>query len=94
MTKFGPIGATALSLALALATPAMARDAHHVKGATHAAMDPNAYSYDRDLRVQDALRLGYSQGYSDYPSGFSGLYGTVTTLAMSSPKTIHTSRLF
>lgn len=76
MTRFGLIGA-AVALSLTFAAPAMARDAHHVKGTdSHdAAMHPHAFSYDRDLPVEDALRLGYSQGYSDYPSGFGGLYG-------------------
>ncbi|THD52297.1 MAG: hypothetical protein E8A46_13310 [Bradyrhizobium sp.] len=73
MTKFGLIGATALSLTLA--APAMARDIHPAKGATQSA-PVNAYaSADPRLPVQDALRWGYSQGYSNYPSGWGGLYG-------------------
>jgi len=76
MSKFELIGATALSLALVLATPAMARDANRVKGAAHGvAIHHDAYSYDRDLPIENALRWGYSQGYSYYPSGFGGLYG-------------------
>ena len=76
MSKFELIGAAALSLALLCATPAMARDAHRVKGAAHgAAIHHEAYSYDQDLPVENALRWGYSQGYSYYPSGFGGLYG-------------------
>jgi len=74
MTKFRLVGATALSLALA--APAMARDVHHVRGApADAVVYPHVFDYDRDLPVEDALRLGYSQGYSEYPSGFGGLYG-------------------
>ena len=74
MTKFWLIGAAVLSLVLA--APATARDIHHLKGATAGeAADPHVFNYDRDLPVQDALRLGYSQGYSEYPSGFGGLYG-------------------
>lgn len=73
MTKFGLIGAAALSLTLA--APAMARDIHHVKQPVRGAA-ANAYAYaDPRLPVQDALRWGYSQGYSYYPSGWGGLYG-------------------
>ena len=80
MTKFGLFGATALSLTLALAAPAMARDINHAKSAPHAAparaAAANAYaSSEPSLPVQDALRWGYGQGYSNYPSGFGGLYG-------------------
>jgi hypothetical protein len=75
MTKFGLIGATALSLTFALAAPAMARDIHHAKGQMRANV-ANAYAYaDPRLPVENALRWGYSQGYSYYPSGFGGLYG-------------------
>jgi hypothetical protein len=75
MTKFGLIGATALSLTLALAAPAMARDIHHAKGQMRGNV-ANAYAYaDPRLPVENALRWGYSQGYSYYPSGFGGLYG-------------------
>lgn len=75
MTKFGLIGATALSLALALAGPAMAGDVHHPKVQTRGAVAPDAYAYEPNLPVENALRWGYSQGYSHYPSGFGGLYG-------------------
>jgi hypothetical protein len=76
MTRFGLIGAIAFSLTLALAPPAMARVTHHIQDANHeAVVHPHAYSYDRDLPVEDALRWGYSQGRDDYPSGFGGLYG-------------------
>jgi len=79
MTRFGLIGATALSLSLVLAAPATARDVQHrTKPAVHkpvahsAAADSNA---EPNLPVENALRWGYSQGYSNYPSGFGGLYG-------------------
>ena len=75
MTKFGLIGATALILTLALAAPAMARDMHRVKGPVRGA-PASAYAYaEPRLPVENALRWGYSQGYSYYPSGFGGLYG-------------------
>ena len=80
MTRFGLIGATALSLSLVLAAPAIARDAQHrtkpavrsAAAANPAAVNPNA---EPNLPVENALRWGYSQGYSNYPSGFGGLYG-------------------
>lgn len=77
MIKFGLIGASALSLILALASPAMARDMHRAKGPTrHAVIYPHTYAYaEPNLPVENALRWGYSQGYSHYPSGFGGLYG-------------------
>jgi hypothetical protein len=75
MTKFGLTGATALSLTLALAAPAMARDIHQAKDPTRAA-PATAYAYAApNLPVENALRWGYSQGYSNYPSGWGGLYG-------------------
>jgi hypothetical protein len=74
MTKFGLIGATALILTLA--GPSMARDLRHVRAPVRAlAAYPHAYAYEPRLPVQDATRWGYSQGYSNYPSGFGGLYG-------------------
>jgi hypothetical protein len=73
MVKFGLIGAAALSLTLA--APAMARDSHHAKGKMRgAAVNSYAYAEPR-LPVENALRWGYSQGYSYYPSGWGGLYG-------------------
>jgi hypothetical protein len=75
MIKSGLIGATALSLTLALAAPAMARDVNQVKHPVRGAA-ANAYAYgEPNLPVENALRWGYSQGYSYYPSGFGGLYG-------------------
>jgi hypothetical protein len=76
MTKFGLIGATALSLTLAFAAPAMAREQHRVKGPVRAlAAYPHVYAYGENLPIENALRWGYSQGTSYYPSGFGGLYG-------------------
>jgi hypothetical protein len=73
MTRFRLLGATAV--ALALAAPAMARDVHQVKHLTRAA-PVNAYAYSEpSLPVENALRWGYGQGYSNYPSGYGGLYG-------------------
>ena len=76
MTRFGLIGVT--TLALALAAPAIAGDTQragvrhpkrHVRGVVvNPALEPN-------LPVENALRWGYGQGYSNYPSGFGGLYG-------------------
>ena len=73
MNKFGLIGVSALSLMLAFVAAATAQEraTRHIKGAvqgTTAAGDPN-------LPVENALRWGYSQGHSEYPSGFGGLYG-------------------
>jgi hypothetical protein len=73
MTKFGLIGATALSLTLA--APAMADDVQHEHARAQIRAPivyPNA---EPSLPVENALRWGYSQGYSHYPSGFGGLYG-------------------
>jgi hypothetical protein len=77
MTRFGLIGAAALSLALAFAAPAIARDVHKVKSpARGVAAYPHVNGYsDPSLPVENALRWGYSQGYSYYPSGWGGLYG-------------------
>lgn len=75
MNKPGLIEVLAFSLTIALVAPAAAQkvqqNAHPVRKpipATTAAGDPN-------LPVENALRWGYSQGYSYYPSGFGGLYG-------------------
>jgi hypothetical protein len=79
MTRFGLIGAAVLSLTLALAAPAMARDVQKVRSPARVApVYPHVYVYGDNLPnlpVQDALRWGYGQGYSTYPSGFGGLYG-------------------
>jgi len=86
MTKFGLIGATALTLALA--APAMARDIHRVKGPVRGpAAYPHVYAYEPRLPVQDATRWGYSQGYSTYPRASVVSTETVATLAIPSPTT-------
>ena len=75
MTKLGLIGLSALSLMVAFAAPATARDTRQVvRHVRHPAPAYNAYG-EPLLPVEDALRWGYSQGYSQYPSGFGGLYG-------------------
>jgi hypothetical protein len=52
---------------------------HHAasRGPMHSAVPaPDAYAYaEPRLPVENALRWGYSQGYSNYPSGWGGLYG-------------------
>jgi hypothetical protein len=79
MTRFGLIGVTALSLTLAAAaiaggsTAASQRAKRQVRTLPP---QPNPNNiYDPNLPVENALRWGYSQGYSNYPSGFGGLYG-------------------
>jgi hypothetical protein len=74
MIKFGLIGASVLTLAVA--APAMARDIQHAKQPMRGAA-ANAYAYygEPNLPIENALRWGYSQGYTNYPSGFGGLYG-------------------
>ena len=81
MIKFRLIGVTAFSLTLALPPFAMAgemprtdvqRSKDKVRTATPRA---NASSIDPNLPVENALRWGYSQGYSNYPTGWGGLYG-------------------
>jgi hypothetical protein len=75
MTKLGLVGVSTLSLMLALAAPATAQDKQQV---VHRARHPvpvyGAYG-EPNLPIENALRWGYSQGYSNYPSGFGGLYG-------------------
>jgi hypothetical protein len=92
MKRFCLIGVSALSLVLAFAATASAqdRDTRHVRRAGHGttvAGDPN-------LPVENALRWGYSQGYSDYPSGFGGLYGDgrYPGNTISNPRTYNTLR--
>lgn len=76
------IGTMAFSLVFAFAATAMASDAqnsrvhHYKRQANAAALHYSAFAYgDPNLPVENALRWGYSQGYSNYPSGFGGLYG-------------------
>ena len=71
MTSFRLIGATALSLVLALATPAMAGHSGKHHGHHHRSPDRVTQS---ELSVQDALRLGFGTGCRSFPSGYGGLY--------------------
>jgi hypothetical protein len=82
MVKCALVGATAVSLAIALAAPASAGDvqstgAQSAKTRLHAAARRPVVNSAGDpiLPVENALRWGYSQGYQYYPSGFGGLYG-------------------
>jgi hypothetical protein len=69
MTKLGLIAASVL----ALAGPAMAQDDYppRARAKPHVAVA----NPDPSLPIENALRWGYSQGYSNYPSGWGGLYG-------------------
>jgi hypothetical protein len=69
MTRLSLIAASALSLSLSV--PAMAQAPHNARAAAHTVLT-NPYP---NLPVENALRWGYSQGYSYYPSGWGGLYG-------------------
>jgi hypothetical protein len=76
----GGLGAIAtVSLTLVVATPVIAGDmqaADTHQSRRHVRAAPSAIAYgDPNLPVENALRWGYSQGYSNYPSGFGGLYG-------------------
>jgi hypothetical protein len=80
MFKLGFTVAAVLSLAVVIAAPACANDVQTTNGhqsKRHLPAAPNsAIAYgDPNLPVENALRWGYSQGYSNYPSGFGGLYG-------------------
>ena len=77
MVKFGLTGAAVLSLTLAIgatASQAQTTDVHQHKRHLHAAPPP-VVAYEPNLPVGMALLWGYSQGYSEYPSGWGGLYG-------------------
>jgi hypothetical protein len=76
MVKFGLTGVAVFSLALmgAVASHAQGTDGHQYRRHAHAAPPP-VVAYEPDLPIENALRWGYSQGYSNYPSGFGGLYG-------------------
>jgi hypothetical protein len=78
--RFGLFEATTLSLILAVVSPAIAGDVQHSpvqhgKGHVRHAQANASSSIYPDLPIENALRWGYSQGYSNYPSGFGGLYG-------------------
>ena len=78
MVKLG-LAVVAVSMTLAVAASAGANDgqtraAHH--SSKHLRAAPYAIAHgDPNLPVENALRWGYSQGYSNYPSGWGGLYG-------------------
>jgi hypothetical protein len=77
MIKFALTGAAVLSLTLvigATASQAQPVDGHHYRRHLQAAPPP-VVAYEPNLPIENALRWGYSQGYSNYPSGFGGLYG-------------------
>ena len=73
MSRIGLIAIAALSLESIV--PAVAQDTyqdtHRARGTTRHV----PHSADPNLPVENALRWGYSQGYSNYPSGWGGLYG-------------------
>jgi hypothetical protein len=69
MTRLTLVTASVLSLALAI--PAIAQEPHRPRTTARA----EAVNPDPNLPVENALRWGYSQGYSYYPSGYGGLYG-------------------
>jgi hypothetical protein len=80
MVNLGLIGAAVLSLTVVIATPASANDVQTTHGSQSKrhlpAVPHSAIAYgDPNLPVENALRWGYSQGYSNYPSGWGGLYG-------------------
>ena len=80
MIRLGLIGATALSLTLALAAPSIAGDmqATGLLRAKVRTVPPRAIVNnvgEPNLPIENALRWGYSQGYQYYPSGWGGLYG-------------------
>lgn len=78
MRRFGWIAVSALSLLVAFVVTATAHETqqvvHRAKHAPRAVPAYDAYG-EPLLPVENALRWGYSQGYSHYPSGFGGLYG-------------------
>lgn len=75
MTRPGLIGVSALSLISVFAATASAQDVRDVRHLRRPAVHGTTVAGDPNLPVENALRWGYSQGYSDYPSGFGGLYG-------------------
>lgn len=94
MRRFGLMGVSTVSLVLALAATASAQDqdVHRAKRVAQPA--PVTPAGDPNLPVENALRWGYSQGYSEYPSGFGGLYGDgrYPGNTVTSPHTYNTLR--
>jgi hypothetical protein len=74
MVKFGFTGTAILALAIGAAAHAQPGDGHQYRRHLHTAPPP-VVAYEPNLPIENALRWGYSQGYSNYPSGFGGLYG-------------------
>lgn len=96
MVKFGLTGAALLSLALAVgssASQAQTVNDHQYRRHLHA-VPPPVVAYEPNLPIENALRWGYSQGYSNYPSGFGGLYGDgrYPDNTVSNPHTYNTLR--
>jgi hypothetical protein len=77
MRRFGLMGISVLALTLVFAATASAQDqdTRHVKRIAQRTVASTADAGDPNLPVENALRWGYSQGHSEYPSGFGGLYG-------------------
>jgi hypothetical protein len=77
MKKRGVGGFLAVPLAVALMMPAAAQNTDSARYAKRHRTAPTDTTATRDpqLPVENALRWGYSQGTSNYPSGFGGLYG-------------------
>jgi hypothetical protein len=92
MVKFGLTG-TAVLVIGAVAAPAQSADVHHYKRYLRA-VPPPVVAYEPSLPIENALRWGYSQGYSNYPSGFGGLYGDgrYPENTVSNPHTYNTLR--
>ena len=97
MVKFGFTGAVMLSLALAIgatAVHAQTVDGHKYRRHLQAAPPPPLAYGEPELPIENALRWGYSQGYTNYPSGFGGLYGDgrYPGNTVASPHTYNTLR--
>lgn len=77
MQRFGLIGVSALSLLVAGAVTATAQETVQYRYPRHARVVVHGVTAagDPNLPVENALQWGYSQGYSNYPSGYGGLYG-------------------
>jgi hypothetical protein len=74
MVKFGLTGAAVLALIGVAASHAQTAEGQQYRRHLRAAPPP-VVAYEPNLPIENALRWGYSQGYSNYPSGFGGLYG-------------------
>ena len=80
MTRFGVLGATALSLSLALATPVLAQQAPHVRAGGHAAMGNAAMgnmgraSMGAGPRVQSNFGAQANAGRANVAAGGNGQF--------------------